>query len=187
MVGPIGPAGPAGATGPTGATGATGLTGPTGPTGVTGPIGPTGPTGTVPLNFGGLLTDIGYAELTSTPQNLQMRIQTQQSMGIDYSTEDAITIIDPGIYKVDIIINGKILEESNHIAVNLAINNNAFFDMFQGVGIIADDAITFYLTNFIYLNAGDLLTVQMSCGGEDVRFYLSTTGTGGMLMVQRIL
>lgn len=167
------------------------IVGPTGPTGATGPIGPTGatgptgPTGIVPANFGALMTDADSIELTATPQNVPMIIQSEDSTGVSYTNVNAITIIDEGIYRVDIQVIGSITGDPAQVITALAINNAPVTNMTQAIDFTSLDNGTFTMTNFLTLEPGDQLTIQMN-SADTLTFNFSTSGIGAILSVQRV-
>lgn len=134
--------------------------------------------------FGALLSDEGSIALTDTPVVVPMDVQSNIFEGIDYSTPNAITITEPGAYRIDILASGIAVVEAG-ISLALAINGSAIAEMTQGLDFISVNATTFSMTNYLSLNAGDVLTLQMS-STPDITFYLPPVGPGITLSVQRM-
>ena len=105
--GPTGPTGPGGI-GPTGPTGGTGIgvTGPTGPQGVQGlqgvpgPEGPTGPTGP---NLEPLVN--GNIEGQTIVSGGLVQLGTTTFSGITFNGTDTLTIIEAGLYMLNVVLN----------------------------------------------------------------------------------
>ena len=174
--GPPGPAGPQGATGPQGPQGVTGPQGPQGPEGPPGPISQGA--------FGGLMSDVGSIQLTTTPSTVIMTERSQASADISYSTANAITIENAGIYRVDILVVGNSVINQN-ARVGLNINGVSSDDIRQTLNLTALSVATFALTNFLTLNAGDILTLQM-VAAEELVFYFASEGPGAILTVEQV-
>lgn len=151
-----------------------------------GPTGATGPNGIAALNYGSLLLrGIDFLDLTATPTVVPMTVPSGEYEGVDYSNTNAITIVDSGVYRVDVLINGLNLGQQTVVVVDLAVNGVRADNMEQGLTLEAMSSATYILTNYLSLTAGDVLTVRMSAG-QNMTFYFAVSGTGGTLTVQRI-
>ncbi|WP_164509117.1 collagen-like protein [Clostridium rectalis] len=184
-----GPTGLRGATGPTGIrgiTGPTGLRGVTGATGLQGITGPTGPTGGFVSAFGGLMIAVGTMALTTTPTVVPLTIQSNESNNVDYSTANTITIVERGIYRVDVHVAGS-TSPDDVVFTSLAINGSAQINTNQALLSTGDTTTTFVPSNYYLLDTGDQLTIQMSSSNNPTTFFFSVTGSGAILMVQRVV
>ncbi|MCU5331091.1 Gly-Xaa-Xaa repeat protein [Bacillus wiedmannii] len=106
----LGLTGATGVTGPTGPQGIQGNQGPEGPTGpqgvqgIQGEPGPTGPTGpNIPITFADLSNAGSQDVLNLSPVRFSGSVNTVQNL--TFSTFNTITIIDPGVYKVEYYIS----------------------------------------------------------------------------------
>lgn len=134
--------------------------------------------------FGALLSDEGSIALTSTPIVVPMDVQSGIFEGIDYSTPNAITITEPGAYRIDILASGTTVAPAG-ISLALAINGSMITEMTQRLEFTAVNTTTFSMTNYRSLNAGDVLTLQIS-SDPDTTFFLPPLGPGVTLSVQRM-
>lgn len=115
QAGLIGPAGPTGPTGPTGPIGPVGLQGPAGIQGVKGEQGPTGPTGPSAVAAFGRKYD-NSTNTISLEANINKEIplgSTGPSSGITTGTQNALTIVDNGTYKIDYFFSGSTSANAN--------------------------------------------------------------------------
>lgn len=135
-------------------------------------------------SFGALLSTEGIVELSSTPTTLILDEQSLASSNLDYSTPNSIVIVNSGVYRIDISVIGVSLI-TQAVTVALAINSIASNDIIQSIEATAATTVTFALTNFISLSAGDELTLQMDATNDSI-FSLVPFGTGVVLSVQRI-
>ena len=134
--------------------------------------------------FGALLSDEGSIPLTETPVVVPMTVQSGAFMDIDYSVANAITMMETGIYRIDILVAGTtVVTES--ISLALAINGVPNDDMMQSMEFTAVNTTTFAMTNYLSLNMGDVLTLQMS-SITATTFFFPPLGPGATLSVQRV-
>ncbi len=177
--------GPTGPTGPTGEQGLIGPTGPTGEQGLIGPTGPTGPTGAISSAFGSLMGIFEVPlEITFTPTQIPLSVQSASYSNIDYSTANSIQIIEPGIYRVDIIVAGAAIP-GQVIKTSLTINGVTQDEATQAL-IFGDYTGTFSIINYYTLAAGDVLAIEISSVSPDSSFLFSVLGPGAILSVMRI-
>lgn len=149
------------------------------------PPGQQGPPGPISQGaFGGLMSDVGSIQLTTTPSTVIMTERSQASADISYSTANAITIENAGIYRVDILVVGNSVINQN-ARVGLNINGVSSDDIRQTLNLTALSVATFALTNFLTLNAGDILTLQM-VAAEELVFYFASEGPGAILTVEQV-
>lgn len=171
--------------GPTGPTGPTGEQGLIGPTGANGEIGPTGPTGAISSAFGSLMGIFEVPlEITFTPTQIPLSVQSASYSNIDYSTANSIQIIEPGIYRVDIIVAGAVIP-GQVITTSLTINGVTQDEATQAL-IFGDYTGTFSIINYYTLVAGDVLAIEISSVSPDSSFLFSVLGPGAILSVMRI-
>ncbi|WP_253717630.1 hypothetical protein, partial [Bacillus cereus] len=112
-------------TGPQGVQGEPGLEGPTGPQGVQGEPGPEGPTGpNIPITFADLSNAVAQNVSNLSPVSFTGSVNTVQNL--IFSTNNTITIIDPGVYKVEFYISFEpTLNEICFIIGGVGVNNSA--------------------------------------------------------------
>ncbi len=98
---------------------------------------------------------------------------------------NAITIIQRGIYRVDAMVMGK---PNVGAAISLGVRNSGFSmsNMYQEETLSANESVTFSLSNFVELNAGEHLTLAMT-SVPDSTFNLPSFGIGARLSVQQIM
>lgn len=136
--------------------------------------------------FGSVLTDASSVSLSNTATNLTLDLQSSDSSGVDFMTNpNAITIIQRGIYRVDAMVMGK---PNVGAAISLGVRNSGFSmsNMYQEETLSANESVTFSLSNFVELNAGEYLTLAMT-SVPDSTFNLPSFGIGARLSVQQIM
>ena len=165
--------------------GPTGPTGPTGEQGLIGPTGPTGPTGAISSAFGSLMGifEVPF-EITFTPTPIPLSVQSVSYSNIDYSTANFIQIIEPGIYRVDVIVAGAAIP-GQVIKTSLTINGVTQDEATQAL-IFGDYTGTFSIINYYTLAAGDVLGIEISSVSPDSAFLFSVHGPGAILSVMQI-
>lgn len=168
-----------GPTGPTGPTGSQGIQG------IEGPTGPTGPSGAISSAFGSLMTDLTFPiEIDSTtPVTIPLSIQSSVSNNVDYTTENSIRIIEPGIYRVDFVAAGT-ADPGQAVTTSLVINGVEKEESKQTL-ISTETTITFVMVNYYSLAAGDVLELQM-IGYAPGSFFFSPVESGAILSVMRV-
>lgn len=127
--------------------------------------------------FGSVLTDASSVSLSNTATTLTLDLQSSDSSGVDFMTNpNAITIIQRGIYRVDAMVMGK---PNVGAAISLGVRNSGFSmsNMYQEETLSANESVTFSLSNFVELNAGEYLTLAMT-SVPDSTFNLPSFGIG---------
>ncbi|MGI6161978.1 MAG: hypothetical protein ACOYJD_08095 [Christensenellales bacterium] len=92
--------------------------------------------------FGGLISTEGSVEVGLTPVTIIMDEQSAVSMNVDYSTPNAITILEDGVYRVDIFVTGNTVVPQL-IVLSLNINGIPNSAMTQGIDYTPPSPATF--------------------------------------------
>jgi hypothetical protein len=141
-----------GATGVTGPQGIQGVTGATGTTGVTGPTGATGPAGTVASDA---MHTRGVPSTIIPPGNSfiwQAPDVTMSGSPVVAPGAPTITIVDSGVYYIDVTIDASNATANFELVINGNVNGNPVPFSDHHLGRAVD------------LQAGDTLTIQNTGG-----------------------
>ena len=136
--------------------------------------------------FGALYSEIGTLSLpANTPVTIPMSLPSNVSWNINYFTTNAITIEYPGAYQVNIYLSGNTLVTTN-VVLSLNVNGVPDSILTQSLEFTADDrGTTFALTNYIWLTAGDVLTLEIGSSSATL-FSFPSFGVGANLSVLRV-
>jgi hypothetical protein len=132
------------------------------------------------------MSSVDELPLTSDPVIVPLDVQSATSSGIDYSTANTVTITISGNYRVDVYILGSASSDSR-IVLQLAINDVSS----MSIALLANaNTLSFILSNYFTLSAGDELTILMSGTGtlapQPPTFVFPDTGSGAIITVQRV-
>ncbi|WP_024344932.1 hypothetical protein [Lacrimispora indolis] len=131
------------------------------------------------------MSELGTLALTTTPVTVPMTIQTTASDNVDYTTANTITIVESGVYRIDVLIAGASSSDEDVLA-SFVINGTPQTTMQQSLQATSDTTTTFAMADYYTLTAGDLLTLQMQSLVAPITFFFPATGLGARILVERI-
>ena len=103
---------------------------------------------------------------------------------ISLAIRNALTMVDAGVYRVDIMLNGR-TSSTREVTITLAVNDTP--SSFQKEGLFYLGSMsTVYLTGFMELNEGDKLTLLMSAD-TDTTLGFDPAQPGVILSVMRVM
>ena len=134
----------------------------TGPRGNTGPAGPTGPTGPESVSIYGSRYDATENTIAATANTSTVIPLTTigETMGITSETENALTINENGIYKIDYLFQGSSNVQGD-LTLEVMNNNNQIKGSTITKEVTANNDATLVGSVITPLNAGDKITLSI--------------------------
>ena len=144
--------------------------------------------------FGGRMSQISTFNVPGSvdPIEMPLAVTATESVNVDYSVPNAITIEQAGIYRVDISFVGAISGigmPSQNFAIGLYRNGLVTPEsgLIQTVAMVENQYTTFAVSNYVRFEQGDVLRLGVSTAPDDVTVFFPVTGPGVTLMVQRVM